>query len=349
MHDTTESPMMLAGGFPPPSDVNVPPVLPRVAATPSPVATPVSNPFATSMNGSTPPRAPQHRSSGGGRRFVSWMLVLAVLGGLTAAGIVYGPEIMDRVTGDESLNEPDAPLAFPTPTVPLAPIRSASYTVQSTSPAGQLESYTVTTDYETGATQTIVERADRPDLEILTLFDGAVARLVGEATWYSLPRGEFPLGQSLGRTRWVRTLDELFPPELRTRATIDRSTEAVIENADTRHLVISMNPGDLVPVPSTAPVPPAADAAPLDLTAVVEIPTPAPGIDLWPDTDPNAPLSIELWVDTSGLVRKLELPAPLGGETITVTSVSSEAYLPTFPAFEVLQPLTADALFHLTR
>ena len=56
---------------------------------------------------------------------------------------------------------------------------------------------------------------------------------------------------------------------------------------------------------------------------------------------------MEVWVDDTGLVRKSVLPQELGGETITVTSVSAEAWEPQFPLPDAVQPLTAQALFRL--
>ena len=56
---------------------------------------------------------------------------------------------------------------------------------------------------------------------------------------------------------------------------------------------------------------------------------------------------MEIWVDDSGIVRKSVLPAELGGETITVTSVSPDAWEPAFPTPDAVQPLTAQALFRL--
>jgi hypothetical protein len=41
------------------------------------------------------------------------------------------------------------------------------------------------------------------------------------------------------------------------------------------------------------------------------------------------------------------MPVELGGETITVTSVSPDAWEPLFPTPDAVQPLTAQALFRL--
>jgi hypothetical protein len=56
---------------------------------------------------------------------------------------------------------------------------------------------------------------------------------------------------------------------------------------------------------------------------------------------------MEIWVDDTGLVRKSVMPPELGGETITVTSVSPEAFQPVFPTPESVEPLTAQVLFRL--
>jgi len=342
--------MLLDASFPPPLSASPPtppnmisqaPSLPRAAAKASPVAShsTTSNPFATSMNSAPPPPSPPRRSTGAVRRTFSWLIVLAVIGGLAAAAFLYGPDLMDRATGDESIDEPEAPMAFPTPVIPLAPIRSATYTVEKRNTLGAVETYTVTTDYETGFSQTTVDRAEAPDLEIITAFDSASIRRVDEPVWYSLPQGEFPIDSSMGRTRWVRTLDELLPPAVRAFATVTRATESVVGNEPTRHLVLTIDPQHLLaapPVDPNAVVDPATSPAPA---------TPLPaGLAVTPGTDPLTPITLHVWVDNAGLVRKLELPVALGGDTITVTSVSSEAFVPLFPAIEVIQPLTAGAL-----
>ena len=56
---------------------------------------------------------------------------------------------------------------------------------------------------------------------------------------------------------------------------------------------------------------------------------------------------MELWVDDAGIVRKSILPAELGAETITVTSLSSEGWEPTFPTPDNVLRLTASALVEL--
>jgi hypothetical protein len=356
MQNTTESPMLLAAGFPPPLSATPPtppnmisqaPTLPRVAAkaSPAPSNFPTSNPFATSMGSTPPPATPPRHSTGRVRRFFSWLIVLAVIGGLAAAAFIYGPELMDRATGEEAVDEPEAPMSFPTPVIPLAPIRSATYTVEKQSTLGAVETYTVTTDYETGFSQTIVDRSDAPDLEIVSGLDAASIRRVDEPIWYGLPQGDFPVDSSLGRTRWVRTLDELLPPEVRTFATVTQATESVVGGEPARHLVLTIDPTHLVPPPvaSTIAADPAIDPATIPDAATIM----PPGFAVTPGADPSAPISFHLWVDNAGLVRKLALPDSLGSETITVTSVSSDAFVPQFPAIEVIHPMTARALYGL--
>lgn len=343
--------MLLDAGFPPPPFASPPtppnmisqaPSLPRVAAkaSPAPTSTPMSNPFATSMNAAPSPSSPYKQSSGAVRRFFSWLIVLAVIGGLAAAAFIYGPELMERATGDESIDGPPAPMAFPTPVAPLDPIRTATYVVERNGPLGAATTYTVTTDYETGVSQTTIDRGNSPDLEALAIFDEASIRRVDEPVWYSLPRGDFPLETSFGRTRWVRTLDELLPQPIRDVATVTQATESVVGTVPTRHLVITIDPKYFAA--------PAAAAAPADPSAAGE---PAaslpPGLQIAPGTDPLTPVTLHLWIDDAGLVRKLQLPEELGGETITVTSVSSEAFVPLFPTADQVQPLTASALLGL--
>lgn len=61
----------------------------------------------------------------------------------------------------------------------------------------------------------------------------------------------------------------------------------------------------------------------------------------------SEPISIELWVDSSGVIRQMVAPDALGGETLTVTSFTSDAWLPEFPLEEQVEPLTASALVEL--
>jgi hypothetical protein len=72
-----------------------------------------------------------------------------------------------------------------------------------------------------------------------------------------------------------------------------------------------------------------------------------PGIVVQPGIDGVESLTMEIWVDDSGLVRKSVMPAQLGGETITVSAVSADAWEPMFPTPDVIEPMTAQALFRL--
>ena len=52
-------------------------------------------------------------------------------------------------------------------------------------------------------------------------------------------------------------------------------------------------------------------------------------------------------MDDTGIVRKSIMPPQLGGETITVTSVSADPFQPIFPTPDAVSPLTAEVLFRL--
>ncbi len=282
----------------------------------------------------------QPKRSGGFRRGLSWLLLLAALGGLAYAGVTYGPDLIDRATGADALDGPAAPRVYPMPTAAPSVVRSASFTVSEPDRFGGTQNYEVTADFESGVTHVVIPRTDTPDLEILTLWDQSFIRRIDEPTWYTLPRGDFPVDFSLGRGRWVRTLDELLPPAVRQYTTIVDAAESSVDSAPARHLLVDVDPLRLVQA-QTAASTPTADGTP---------PPPAPlppGITLQPGLDGSEPLTMEIWVDDSGIVRKSVMPAPLGGETITVTSVSPEAWSPMFPTPDMVQPLTAQVLFRL--
>ncbi len=323
----------------PPNLISQAPMLPLVTVSPpTPTSHPSSSPFATSLNPTPPPRPSGSRSDPGGlRRFVSWLVLLALLGGIAYAAIAYGPELMDRATGD-TIDEPAAPLAFPVASVAPPPVRTATYAVERTNSLGATTVHTVTTDFETGLSQMTVDRGEAPDIEMMAVFDEAVVRRIDQPEWYRLSRGDFPLDASAGRTRWIRTLDELLPQGLRSLATIDRATESVVANVPTRRLLLSIDAQAFAT--ATAPV------AGVDGQTAPAVALP-PGIVLRSDTDLTVPLQVELWIDDSGLVRKLVLPAALGGETVTVTSVSAEPFQANYPAPEQVQPLTGAALLAL--
>lgn len=379
MHDVTESPTWSGVALAPPTSaaqrvdvpqhVRVAPRLPPAVAMPSPAPVTLTIPSAIPMEPSSPVQRPGRRP-GGFRRFLSWTLVLGMLGGLTYAGIVYGPELVARATGEEVIDEPSLALVYPTPTLAPVTVRTATYRVERRTEAGTLEQYTVTTDFESGVARVTIDDGEQADLEVLSVFGNSLIRRVDESTWWSLPRGDFPIDASMGRARWVRTLDEVLPPAIRSSTTIERATRSSIANEPTTRLLVTVEPRHFVPPPE-APLPPPSDQ-PADATdAAVAPPAPAPpapapaqpapaqpappvavvppGMTLLPGTDLTVPLEIELWVDGAGLVRKIVLPAELGGETITVTSVSPDAFEPLFPELEMIQPLSADALYRLDR
>ena len=292
------------------------------------------------------------------RRAVKGLFLLAALGGLGYAGVMYGPDLVERVTGADEDNGPAAPLVYPVPTASPAVARTTTFTVSELDSFGGTQTYEVTADFESGITRVVIPRTDTPDLEILTLWEQSFMRRVDEPTWYTLPRGDFPVDFSLGRSRWVRTLDELLPPEFRQFFAIDEANESSVENAPARRLVVSADPQRLMQTQTVDPTPdptltadPMLTADPAPTLDGSPAPTPAaalpPGITVQPGTDSTAQLSMEIWVDATGLVRKSVMPAELGGETITVTSVSPDAFQPIFPTPDAVQPLTAQVLFHL--
>jgi hypothetical protein len=295
-----------------------------------------------------PAKKPSQRG-GGFRRVVKWLLLLAILGGIAFAGVTQGPDLFERATGAEEDNGPTAPLEYPMPAATPAVVRTATFTVSELDSFGGTQTYEVTADFESGITHVVIPRTDTPDLEILTLWEQTFVRRIDEPTWYTLPRGDFPVDFSLGRSRWVRTLDELVPPDFREFTTIDEANESSVETTPTRRLVVSADPQRLIQA-QTAAATPTVDGSP------APAPPLPPGITVQPDTagtdstgstDSADTLSMEIWVDDTGLVRKSVMPPELGGETITVTSVSPDAFQPVFPAPEGVQPLTAQVLFRL--
>ena len=138
----------------------------------------------------------------------------------------------------------------------------------------------------------------------------------------------------------MRTIDEFVPPEAREFTSIDEANDSAVDTTPARRLVVSADPARLLQAQT------AAFAPSLDGTIPPAPPLP-PGTLVQPAIDGIQSLSMEIWVDDTGLVRKSVLPAELGGETITVTSVSADAFEPVFPAPESVQPLTAQVLFRL--
>ena len=257
----------------PPNQVSQAPMLPQVAAAvPRPATAPTANPFATMSEQWTPNQAPQRPAArkGRGRRAFTWLLVLALIGGVTYAGFAYGSQLMELATGDDSIDEPSAPLVFPTATVTPIPVRTATFTVERQDSMRGPERYEVTSDFERGISRVVIDRGDAPDLEVLTVFDQAVIRRVDETTWYRLDRGNFPVDSEFGQARWIRTLDQLIPPSIRGSATIDRATESAVGTVSTRRLLVSIDPATIVQA-TTLPV----DPAPADPSAAAVAPDPA--------------------------------------------------------------------------
>lgn len=324
------------------------PVLPAVAPAVPRQATTDTNAFTAAMFGTVTPEPAKKptRRAGGFRRTMKWLFLLAVLGGIAYAGVTYGPELAERANGTDEDTGPAAPLVYPTATAGPAAVRTATFTVGELDSFGGTQTYEVTADFESGIARVVIPRTDIPDLEILTLWEQTFVRRIDEPTWYTLPRGDFPVDFSLGRSRWVRTLDELVPPDFRRFTTIEEANESSIDTAPARRLVVSADPQRLIQA-QTAAVTPTVDGSP------APAPPLPPGISVEPDAaatdgaDGSGTLSMEIWVDDTGLVRKSVMPPQLGGETITVTSVSPDAFQPAFPDPESVQPLTAQVLFRL--
>ncbi len=303
------------------------------------------------------------KRTGGFRRGVTWLLVLTVIGGLAYAGFTYGPDVVARFTDPDAADGPAAPLEYPVATATPVAVRTATFTVSESDAFGGTQNYEVTADFESGVARIVVPRTDTPDLEILTLWDQSFIRRIDEPTWYTLPRGDFPIDFSMGRTRWVRTLDELLPPAFRPGTTIDEANESTVGAESTRRIVVSAPPAALLALPAAgtaAPAAPPADPAPAPdgsqptdgaLAPAVVVPEPVaalpPGIAVQPGIAGAESLTMEIWVDGSGIVRKSVMPVELGGETITITAVSPDGFEPLFPTPDVVAPLTAQVLFRL--
>ena len=340
-------------GFTPPNQVSQAglsaPVLPPVAAR-APRAEPAAamHPFASAMEQPWAPTATPQRPGKrrGRRRGVTWLIVLAVLGGLVYGGITYGPDLMDLAAGEEVIDEPAAPSTLPVATATVPAIRTATVQVEQLDAADGPQRFEITTDFETGVARVLIDRPDAADLEILTLWDQAFIRRIDEATWYQLDRGQFPIDVEFGVDRWVRSLDQLVPAAVRSSAVIERATESTVGDVAATRLLVTLDPADLERATAApAPLPPLPDGS----HAPVTEPTAAlpAGVLLQPGEDEDPTLTLELWVDEAGIVRKSILPMELGAETITVTSLSSEGWEPTFPTPDNVLPLTASALVQL--
>ncbi|HYN31268.1 MAG TPA: hypothetical protein VES40_01475 [Ilumatobacteraceae bacterium] len=366
MQDTKElqaSPAGIPGvdGYPPPPPVpshfvrppnqinQATPMLPQVpAAVPRPPIALEANQFATSMNDQwspTPKPAPR-KKSGSARRKFSWLIVLATIGGIAYAGYTYGSDLM-KLTGNDSIDEPAVAREFPTPAKAIDPIRTATFLVERPDALQGPQTFEVTTDFETGVSRVIIQRNEGADLEMLTLWDTAFVRRVDEPTWYRLERGQFPIGSELGISRWIRSLDQVLPQPIRDLAVIDRATESSVGAEATTRLLVTIDPAAI----TLATAVPATPPPPADGTVAPPPPAPqatlSPGIVLQPGSDADETLSVELWIDDAGIVRKSIMPAELGAETITITSLSAEAWQPVFPTEDMVQSLTASSMFRL--
>jgi len=223
------------------------------AKAPPPVSTAASDKFTPDdFNPATLNGTPKKRKKG--RSFFKTIIVLAILGGIGAAGYVYGPPWYEEWRADEeattpTVDEPEAPRAFPAATPAPGAIRSATFRLDGVSPAST-STYTVTTDFETTVSRVLIDRKELPDLEVLTLFDDAVVRRMDQDVWYQVPRGQFPLDDQPQRELWVRYIDEVLPPAMRDEVTIEASTRSEVNGVPARRLVVSLDPALLAQTPT---------------------------------------------------------------------------------------------------
>lgn len=329
--------------------------------------------------GANPNKKPTKKKQGGGAKRAFGRLVL--VGALAAGGYFgyqHGPELYEQYFGDSAAEvvETEAPKSFPNAIAAPATIRTAVFVLAGL-PGSPDTTYRVTTDFETNVSQVDITRAAGPDLQILTYGNAAMIREAEGVEWYQLERGQFPLDDRLERSDWVRLLDELIPLEVRSAVTINHATESTIEGVNTRHLKISLdsallgNPADqpdavdsfaadaVDPSAVPAPLDPTATPIPVDASVdpVVAPPAAVPPLDPvlgatpQPSTDAtntvDTATNIEIWVDAQGLVRQVSGAPQLGADTITVVSTNSAAWVPAYPAPELVQPLTASALVRL--
>ena len=363
------------------------PVVPTISAAAPVAATPRPEPTTSGMPDYAALAATTATGKGKRKRggFGKFLFVMILLGGLGAAGYVYGPTILERIeeeTSDEppAAGEPEAPLAFPSQSAPAMEVRVATFVLDDVDSDGATRRYEVTTDFETRVSRVLIDRAELPTLEVMTFLDSAVVRRVDDTIWYQTPRGQFPLDDQLDRDRWVRHLDELIPEPNRRSAAIEASTTSLLAGEQMRHLVISIDPAllggptlasdtlDGNPVVEPVAQPAGFDAASgndaatgealrADLQADVQPGPPVAGAgdadrspgDPSTTTSPDsaAAVQIEIWVDDHGLIRQLITPDTLGGEVVTVTAISPDAWVPEYPPQEEIEPLTASALVKL--
>jgi hypothetical protein len=332
------------------------PSLPSVAATPPPNTAAAAlgaagkSPLSLeAFDFSTPQVARGKKGQSGARRAVSRLVLVGLLGAGSYFGYTEGPALYDQYvtkSGDTAAGEADAPLSLPTsPAVPIQ-VRTAEFMLSGLTDSPDTE-YAVSIDFETNVSQVIVTRGQGPDLEVLTLGDAAVVHRVGDAQWYQVERGTFPLDDQLERADWVRTLDELLPSDQRGSVVIDRSTESVIADVPARHLLLTVDPAILaganIPIPTLDP----ATGLPMPQPLLADPLTTAPPTAVGAAAGPVGTIQIEIWVDSNGLVRQISGAPQLGAEMITVLSTSDQAFVPTFPSQEQVLPLTASALVDL--
>ena len=231
----------------------------------------------TALQAPTPRRA-----RGTSRGLVKGFLKLAVLGGLVAAGVVYGPDLYEQYVEEPTdtrtlpsvADGPPAPLSFPAPVVTPA-VASATFELSVDAPTGSVD-YLVTADFASATTETVVRRPDAPELQIITVADQALIRRVDDDVWFRTQRGGFPFDATLARQQWVRFADELFSPEVRSAATIEGAAQHDVDGIPTRHLLVSVPSAALEPPPDLPALrPPLRDSDPAtEIPEAPEVPEP---------------------------------------------------------------------------
>lgn len=329
------------------------------APTASPSATPAASTPISYFD--VPTAAPRSRKKQKRRGPGRALAFLVVVGGLGAAGAIYGPGLYDEYVAEPESVEPEAPMAFPTVRSSPTPVRTATFELDGLS-TGTDAVYTITVDFETWVSRVVIDRpADVPDLEVLTFSDDAIVRRLDSSTWFQLDRGEFPFDGQLQRTDWIRSLDDLLPPDRRGAVEIVDATESDVGGVTTRRLVIDLDPAAVradtttdTPIDAIDPMGDIAGAVevPVDsaetpvTTAAPAVVTAAPEADADGDGD-GAPVRIELWVDGDGIVRRSVGAETLGEIDATILDTSTAPWLPEYPDASQVLPMTAGALLEL--
>ena len=341
---------------------NLPPAAPPAPAAPFP-ATPSAGAQThgalPGFDSFEPPRAERTRAGSRAlRRGVSWLISVALLAGLIAAGMCFGPRLLE-LSQAETDTAPRVPLPYPIPIGEPPPVRSAVLVATSASDGNGTARYEANVDFESEVSQVMITADDGPTLEIQAVFNDAVIRRADEQTWYRTERGTFPFDGATADSL-IPTLDALLPAPTRRRAVIVEAAEASLDDladvapatagAGVQRLVIEI-PQDQLAMLNEAPAEPATDAT---TDAQPEV-TPPPLIDL-PIGTPNPaelaagePVTIEVWVDSTGVVRHLRTDKSLGSESLTVVSTSAETWTPAFPDESMVEPMTATAVTALAR